>query len=99
MALQFNTTIATKDGFEVANAYGRVSVTDSYRGDAVHAVVEAYVSEQAFNEGASPLKAKFLPFAEAAYDRAVDGTDVLNIAHDALIASLANQGITATKVL
>lgn len=99
MALNFTTTLATKDGFEVANAYGRVSVTDSYAGDSVHAVVEAYVSEQAFNEGANPLKTKFLPFAQTDYDRAVDGTDVLDIAHDALIAKLAEQGINATKVL
>lgn len=99
MALQLNTEITTAEGFNVPNAYGRVAVTDNYDGAQVHAVVELFVNEQAFMDGAQPFKTKIQQYVAVAYDRATDGADVLNIGHDALVASLAGQGISATKVL
>ena len=99
MALQFTTDIQTRDGFTVANAYGRVAVGDSYTGTEVSGHVDIYVTSQAFEDGVRPVKTAFIQDSIVPYNRDTDGTDILNIAHDALIAQLAIQGIVATKVL
>jgi hypothetical protein len=99
MALQINTEIQTRDGFAVPNAYGRVSVTDNFDGEKVHGIVEFFVNEQAFLNGAQAFKTNLMQWVAVPYNRATDGTDVLNIGHDALVTSLAGQGISATKVL
>ena len=99
MALTFNTPLVTPQGFEVANAYGRVSVLDDKTGTLVQAGLAIYASEEAFTSGKEEIGFPNLGFATAPYDRATDGTDILNIAHDLLIAELAKGGITATKNL
>lgn len=100
MALQFQTTINTVQGFEVENAYGRVSVVDNPTGTQVQASVDLFVSETLYLGGALPLQTSGLQtFSLEAYDRAVDGVDILDIAHDNLIAGLAAQGVVAVKML
>ena len=100
MALQFQTTINTVQGFEVENAYGRVSVVDNPTGTQVQASVDLFVSETLYLGGALPLQTSGLQtFSLEAYDRAVDGVDILDIAHNNLIAGLAAQGVVAVKML
>jgi len=100
MALQFQTTINTVQGFEVENAYGRVSVVDNPTGTQIQASVELFVSETLYLGGALPLQTSGLQtFSLEAYNRAVDGVDILDIAHDNLIAGLAAQGVVAVKML
>lgn len=100
MALQFQTTINTVQGFEVENAYGRVSVVDSPTGTQIQASVDLFVSETLYLGGALPLQTSGLQtFSLEAYDRAVDGVDILDIAHNNLIAGLAAQGVVAVKML
>lgn len=99
MALNFTTTITLPSGIEVANAYGRVSAVDQATGTQVDALVDIYTSETAFTSGLKSLNVDFNRVASVAYDRTTDGTDILNIGHDALITMLANEGITATKNL
>lgn len=99
MALHFKTNIQTRDGFTVSNAYGRVGADDSFTGNYVTGHVEIYVSEQAFIDGIRPVKTTLIQDCQEPYNRKVDGTDILNIAHDGLIANLAEQGITAEKEL
>ena len=99
MSLQLNTPVTTKEGFEVANAYGRVGVADNIEGTTLQAIVEFYASEVAFTNGAAPIKLDLENVSVEAYNRATDGTDVLDLAHDRLIAKLADQGISATKAL
>lgn len=100
MALQFQTTINTVQGFEVENAYGRVSVVDNPTGTQIQASVDLFVSETLYLGGALPLQTSGLQtFSLEAYDRAVDGVDILDIAHNNLIAGLAAQGVVAVKML
>ena len=99
MALQFTTDLISRDGFVVSNAYGRVTATDQLTGTFIKAHVDFYQSQESFESGIRPFKTQYIQDAHAPYDRAVDGVDVLNIAHDALIAQLAEQGIVATKEL
>lgn len=100
MALQFTTQVATESGLVVDNAYGRVAVTDDFDGSKIRASLAVYVSEAKFEEGADALMLVDVPrYASQAYDRAVDGVDVLDLAHDALIAKLADEGFVATKDL
>ena len=99
MALQFTTNIELESGIVVENAYGRVSAVDQASGTAIDAIVDVYVNEQAFVDGKQSISVRFNRTARRPYDRATDGTDVLDLAHDALITVLATQGITATKQL
>ena len=99
MALQFTTDIQTLDGFTVANAYGRVTAKDSYEGGFVSGHVMIFASEAAFLADARPVKTALIQDCGVAYDRTTDGVDILNIAHEGLIAELAKQGIAATKQL
>ena len=99
MALTFNSTIALPSGLEVANAYGRVAAIDVASGTQVDAIVDIYASEAAFTSGLSPVEVGFNRVASIAYNRATDGTDILNIGHDALVAMLTAQGISVTKNL
>jgi hypothetical protein len=99
MALLFNTDILTKDGFTLSNAYGRVAAYDSYEGTKVSGQVDIFVSEQAFLTGKTPVKTNLIQNCVVPYDRKVDGTDILEIAHIGLIDQLAAQNIVATKQL
>ena len=99
MALNFTTTLTTAEGIEVANAYGRVAVADQVAGDRLDTIVEVYASEAAFLAGSQRLSLTLKQSASFPYDRAVDGSDILDLAHDALITHLAGEGVTATKNL
>lgn len=99
MALTITSTITTKDGIELTGAYGRVGVADNYTGERLEQVVELFSSESAFLAGAFAIRPNFSVHISSAYDRATDGTDVLDLAHDNLIAHLADQGISAEKSL
>ena len=99
MALNFTTQIELADGITVDNAYGRVSAVDQASGTFVDGIVDIYINEAAFIAKKQPINVGFNRTARTPYDRATDGTDVLDIAHDALITVLATQGITATKSL
>lgn len=100
MALLFDTSIELGGGVTIDNAYGRVTAVDAQKGDQVMGTVHVYATEQAFLDGKDALGA--LPFRDSAwapYDRTSQGVDILDLAHDALIAGLAQQGYTATKAL
>lgn len=99
MALQFQTDIQTREGITISNAYGRVGADDRFTGTFIAGHVDIYASEQAYLDGARFVVTRLIQSVEVPYDRTTDGTDVLNIAHDGLIKVLADQGITATKVL
>lgn len=100
MALELTTPITTVQGFQVDNAYGRVSVVDNPQGTQLQSAVEFYVNETLYLGGAFPLQTSGLDqFSITPYDRAVDGVDILDLAHDNLIAGLAAQGVVAVKML
>lgn len=99
MALQFQTDIQTRDGFTIQNAYGRVGADDRFTGTDIAGHVDIYASEQAYLDGARFVVTRLIQSVEVPYDRNIDGTDILNIAHDGLISVLADQGIVATKEL
>lgn len=99
MALTFQTTLTTPSGLELTNAYGRVAAVDTANGDVIEAGLTIYASEAAFEAGKQAVNLPALSYARAAYNRATDGADILSLAHDILIAELANVGISATKVL
>ena len=100
MSLTITSTITTVEGFEVSNAYARVAVIDQAKGTELEQMVEVYSTEQAFLDGKTQLSIEGLVnFSKAPYDRAAQGTDILDLAHDAMIAALALQNITATKNL
>jgi len=98
MALIFNTAIELESGISVENAYGRVGVADNIEGTALQQIVEVFASEQAFTDGKKPMQlpGNVITTLSSAYDRTVDGSDVLALAHANLQASLADAGYTTT---
>jgi len=99
MSLNISTRISTSQGISVENAYGRVGVQDSFAGETLQANVNLYASEDAFLQGAQQLSTQYITSNQAPYDRTVESVDILDLAHDQIIALLAQQGVTATKNL
>lgn len=99
MALTITTPLTTPQGFEVNNAYVRVTSQDEFTGNQVVAIMNIYPSEQAFLDGKDPILFPALSYAQGAYNRDTDGVDTLDFAHDLLIDALAKVGITAVKNL
>lgn len=99
MALTFNTTLTTPQGFEVANAYGRVAVADQKDGLTLQAGLSIYASEAAYLAGAEEIGFPELGYYQGEYNREADGVDVLDLAHDRIIAELAKINIVAVKNL
>lgn len=100
MALTFNTDIEMTNGITISNAYGRVGVADNIGGDTLQQIVEIFVSEDAFTSGKQPITIEGLVTTlQTPYDRTVDGSDVLALAHANLKAHLAAEGFDTTIVL
>ena len=99
MSLTITSTIETIEGFEVSNAYGRVAVVDQINGTFLDSQLTIFTNEQAFLDGKQPLNADVQGYTRNEYDRAVDGTDILDLADDNLIILLATQNVEATKNL
>lgn len=97
MALTFNTDIEMANGITISNAYGRVGVADNINGDALQQIVEIFVSEQAFIDGKQPILVDgLITTLQSPYNRTVDGTDVLALAHANLQAMLVDAGYNTT---
>ena len=100
MALNIQTTLELPQGITIADAYGRVAVVNQVQGNFIQAAVSVYVNEQAFVDGKAALDLADLTLGvQFPYDYETDSKDILDLGHDALIAKLAEQGITATKNL
>ena len=99
MALNFTTQLTLSSGVTIDNAYGRVSAVDQAAGTHIDAVVDIFISEQAYLDGKQSIEPGFNRTARAPYNRDTDGTDILLIGHNALVTVLATQGITATITL
>ena len=100
MALTFNTTIGTPEGIEITDAYGRVAVYDDLAGDRLNTALRVYISEQAFLDGKQPFSnMSFTTDSVFAYDRSVDGSDILDLAHDNFVSILAGEGVSVVKSL
>lgn len=99
MALIFTTTLTTPQGFEVTNAYGRVSVLDQKDGATLQAGLSIFTSEAAYLAGAEEIGFPQLGHYQGPYNRDVDGTDILMLAHTSLQTTLAAQGHPTTIAL
>ena len=100
MALNFTSVIELPSGIELQSAYGRVYCIDPQQGTEIQGAVDIFVSEADWAAGKKPVAG--LPFVNNAskpYDRAVDGVDILDFAHDFLIEALGQQGYVGTKQL
>lgn len=100
MALQFQSQITTPEGIAVDGAYGRVAVLNNAKGTSIDFNVSIYATKAAFEAGANAIFPDNTKLGGSiAYDYATDSKDILDLAHDAMIQVLAQQGITATKEL
>lgn len=99
MALEITSTITTVEGIQLEGAYGRVAVVDAFKGDAIEEYANFYVNEAAFLAGVQPLNVAFTTKLTSPYDRTMESTDILDLAHDHLIAAMAAEGVIVVKNL
>ena len=100
MSLNISTPLTTNEGFVVENAFGRVAVLNNVQGTQLEYSTNFYVSEAAFEAGSVPFYPGALTLGGASpYDYSTATANILDIAHDELIALLAAQGVVATKSL
>jgi len=100
MSLQITSTLVTPEGFQITDAYGRVAVQNSYAGDNIQAGVQFYITEAAFEAGDQPFQVNDLnQGATAPYIYEAGTENILDIAHDLLISTLASQSVVAVKML
>tara|TARA_R110001632_G_scaffold178258_1_gene298001 strand:- start:361 stop:657 length:297 start_codon:yes stop_codon:yes gene_type:complete len=98
MSLTITSPITTLEGIELPTSYARVSVTDQVAGASLQSTLSIFASESAYLAEARAIKTNIETSVSNPYDRLM-GTDILDLAHDFLIDSLAQQGVTATKNL
>ncbi len=98
MSLTITSKIKTLEGIEIENAYARVLVVDNFAGTTLDSAIQIFLNEATYLAGSQPLNTDIFNSTTTPYDRAL-GTDILDLAHDVMIARLAEQNITATKNL
>lgn len=100
MALIINTPITLPSGIIVNTSYARVSVSVSTNGTLIHSDIKLYTNKQSYINNLEEIRmVNINKYMTKPYNRAIDGVDTLSLAHDILIASLLEQGITAVKEL
>ena len=77
-----------------------VAVANQYKGDYLQAGIEIYRSEAGFEAGDNFVAFPDLQLGvQFDYVYTPDTENILDLAHDAMIATLLEQGITAVKML
>lgn len=109
MALNITSKVTTDSGIDLSTSYGRVTVNNPESGDLLICGLQWYPSEAAYTAKGDTLRIKdpnaqipgdLIPtFMSTPYDRATDGTDTLQIAHDFIQFQLDSRGISSTQVL
>lgn len=109
MALNITSQVTTDSGIDLSTSYGRVTVNNPESGELLICGLQWYPSEAAYTAGVDPLRIKdpnglipgdLIPtFMSTPYDRATDGTDTLQIAHDFIQSELDSKSISSTQVL
>lgn len=99
MSLNITSEITTLDGFVLPTSYGRVAVFDNTDGTTLNSSVLIYKDEAAFLAGTDAVKTIMSLNNIEPYDRDVDGVDILDLAHDRIMAKLSSYGVRSEKNL
>lgn len=98
MALNVTGTFEQPTGQSLDAAYARTNAALNLQGDMVMAYPEFWLDEAAFNAGKDNLRVDIRGDWQYAYDRAVDGADILAFANTKVKETLEGLGYTATIV-
>jgi len=100
MALNIKSTLTTKEGIPVENAYVRVIAQDGPSGTHIGIVLETFVNASAFENGLNTFEpTQFDKVFASDYNRETDGVDVLSFAHQKAVEYLTSKGVTAEILL
>lgn len=102
MALQITTPIQLKNGLTLPTSYARVGINEAISGKEINAHLIFFVDKNSYLAKNEPIRGVDMnidDFIIFNYNREVDGSDTLEIAHNVFISTLASQGITAIKDL
>lgn len=104
MALNITSPLNTSIGVSIPQSYARIAVNDGIEGTALVSTISIFADKQAFESGADPLPVlideRFMNAGlVSAYNRELNGADVLELAHMEWVAKLSEWGITSTIVL
>ena len=83
MAIFINAPVVTREKSSIENFYGRVTPELYLDGCCLFVKVFFYVSKEAYSLGGSPILESYKKMFS--YDRAVDGPDILTVAHNKVI--------------
>ena len=96
MALNVTGQFEQPTGQVLEAAYARTNAALNLQGDYVMAYPEFWLDEAAFNAGKDNLRVDMQADFNYAYDRAVDGADILAFANAKVKETLEGMGYTAT---
>jgi len=99
MGLLITNELPLSNGFIITEGYVRVSVVENLEGTMIGCTGTLYKDKICFGLPTSPIEGTCSLLKYRDYDRLVDGSDILGLAHDALIEHLLEQGIVAVKEL
>ena len=98
MALNVTGQLEQSTGQVLEAAYARTNAALTLQGNMVQAFPEFWVDEPAFNDGKDALRLDIRADWSYAYDRAVDGADILAFANQKVKETLEGLGYTVTIV-
>jgi len=98
MALNVTGQFEQPTGQVLEAAYARTNAALSLQGNYVMAYPEFWLDEAAFNAGKNNLSVDIQADFNYAYDRAVDGADILAFANQKVKETLEGLGYTVTIV-
>lgn len=98
MALNVTGQFEQPTGQVLTAAYARTNAALNLQGNYVMAYPEFWLDEAAFNAGKDNLRVDIRADFNYAYDRAVDGADILAFANAKVKETLESMGYTATIV-
>ena len=98
MALNVTGNFEQPTGQTLEAAYARTNAALSLQGNMVMAYPEFWVDEPAYTTGKDNLRVEIVADWSYAYDRAVDGADILAFANAKVKETLEELGYSATIV-
>jgi len=98
MALEVKGTFELETGMTLTEVYARTNASLSIEGNEVMAYPEFWVDKTAFDGRKDTLRIRIRENFSYAYDRAVDGADILAFANQKVKETLEGLGYTVTMV-
>jgi len=96
MALEITGNIELEDGTTLSSCYGRTNYRVNDSSDSVTIIVEYWIDKNAYDNEKRGLRTSFNFDGRYAYDRTIDGVDVLDFTQNKIKNELEGLGFSVT---